>query len=194
MTGGSHVQGLRTQPPSLMGAQLDLPETEAVMATRTIKPRHDDDMLGTWESQPERAPSAMHEGAPGAAPLLLFIGFFLTLVGVLALLGPIIAQFTNWSYFIRPGWGYFFLSIGLAMMLAHCYIEPERVFRRMYGMASLLAIASAAAFRFFPGENVYGAYFLPVGVPLLMVGFLFLVAAARRESDAWWSNLYRGVL
>src|SRR4051794_26824422 len=132
------------------------------MATRSIKPRRDDTLLSDWESMPERAPSVERSDAGGAGSFLLFVGFFLTLVGALALVAPLM----GWGYFVRPGLGYLSLTVGLAMILAHCYLDPEQQLRRLYGTGSVVLILAAAAIRVWPFQGGTGFYFLPVGVPL----------------------------
>src|SRR3954451_23904091 len=84
-----------------------------MMATRTIKPQREDTILSDYESLPDVAPSTAREGPAIGSQIALFIGFFLLLVGGLAILAPR----AGWGYFVTPGWGFFVLTLGLALML-----------------------------------------------------------------------------
>lgn len=160
------------------------------MATRTFKPKRDDTMLTEWQSMPEVAPSTTRKEGTLTGQIFLFVGFFLTLVGSLALIAPL----TGWSYFIRPGAGYATLSLGLCFMLYHCFVDPEIQFRRMYGLAGLGLVTAALVIRFFPSDVGMGAKFLPLGVPFLFVAMLFLIGVGRHETDPFWRTLIRGTL
>lgn len=159
------------------------------MATRTIKPKRDDTMLTEWHSQPEVAPSLIRKEGTLTAQILLFAGFFLGLVGILALVAPL----TGWSYFLGPGKGYACLTVGLILTLYHCYVDPEAQLRRLYGLAGLALAVIGVAIRIFPFQAGMGAYFLPVGVPLLFVALLYLVGLMRGETDPFWRLLVRSV-
>ena len=160
------------------------------MATRTIKPKRDDNMLTDWQSMPEVAPSATRAEGSVVAQILLFVGFFLSLVGVLSMVAPLVP----WTFPLRPGLGFMSLTIGLAMILYHCHVDSEPQFRRLYGLATLLTLAIAIGIRLFPFAAGRGAYFLSVGVPLLFVSLLFIIGIVRAETDPFWRKLFRSIL
>ncbi|HEX3315706.1 MAG TPA: hypothetical protein VHR72_12475, partial [Gemmataceae bacterium] len=157
------------------------------MATRTIKPQREDTMLSDYESLPDTAPSVARQGPAFASQIALFVGFFLLLVGGLAILAP---KF-EWTYPVSSGWGYFVVTLGLGLMLMHCYLDTDLVLRRMYGIAALSMIGVALLLRIFPREE---AYFLGLGLPLLLVALLFLIGVVRVEEDARWSRILRNTL
>ncbi len=160
------------------------------MATRTIKPKRDDNMLTDWQSMPEVAPSSLRKEGSLVAQILLFVGFFLSLVGILALVAPLVP----WNYPLRPGLGFATLTIGLVLILYHCHVDPEPQFRLLYGLASLLMLSVALGIRVFPFAAGMGAYFLPIGVPLLFVALLFMIGVVRRETDPFWRTLFRSLM
>jgi len=156
------------------------------MATRAIKPKREDTMLSDWQSMPEIAPSMMRREGNVLAQIALFLGFFLTLVGVFAMLAPVF----GWSYFIGLGGGYFALSLGLAFMLYHCFADPEAPLRRLYAYACLATLVVCLGLRFWRT----GEYFLPVAIPLLFVVELFLIGILRKETDATLAKLLQFAL
>jgi ABC-2 type transport system permease protein len=160
------------------------------MATRSIKPKRDDTILTDWQSMPEVAPSSMRTEGTFGAQILLFVGFFLILVGGLAMIAPL----TSWSYFINPGPGYVCLTIGLCLTLYHCFVDPEPQFRRMYGLFALTLVVFGVLLRVFPATAGFGAYFLSAGVPALFIALLFLVGVARTETDLFWRTLIRATI
>lgn len=157
------------------------------MATRSIKPKRDDTILTDWQSIPEAAPSATRSEGTIGAQVMLFVGFFLLLVGGLAMIAPL----TSWGYFLRPGPGYACFTIGLCLTLYHCFVDPEPQFRLLYSLAGFVLIGIAAVLRVFPSDSGLGAYFLPLGVPALVIALLFLIGVARNESNAARRNLIR---
>lgn len=157
------------------------------MATRSLKPKRDDSMLDDFKSMPELAPSSLRKEGTLWAQVLLFVGFFLVLVGGFALLAPL----TSYPYFIRPGYGYALLTMGLCLSLYHCFVDPEPQFRKIYGLIGLALIASSLIIRVFPFAAGLGSYFLPVGVPALFVALLFLIGVARTETDPFWRTALR---
>ena len=153
------------------------------MATRTIKPQREDTMLSDYESLPDTAPSVARQGPAFASQIALFVGFFLLLVGALAIVAPQ----AGWTYPVSAGWGYFVVTLGLGLMLMHCYLDTDPVLRRMYGVAALAMIAVGTLLRLFAYEPV----FLGLGLPLLLVALLFLIGVVRVEDDARWSRILR---
>ena len=156
------------------------------MATRTIKPQREDTMLSDYESLPDTAPSVARQGPAFASQIALFVGFFLLLVGGLAILAPQL----GWTYPVTAGWGYFVVTLGLGLMLMHCYLDTDLVLRRMYAIAALAMIGVALLLRLVAAEST----FLSLGLPLLLMAFLFLVGVVRGEEDARWSGILRSTL
>jgi ABC-2 type transport system permease protein len=156
------------------------------MATRTIKPQREDTMLSDYESLPDTAPSVERQGPALASQVSLFVGFFLLLVGGLAIIVPRIGG----SYFVSAGWGYFVVTLGLGLMLMHCYLDTDIVLRRMYAVAALVMIAAAVVIRIFAADGV----FLSLGLPLLLVALMFLIGVVRVEVDARWNRILRTTL
>ena len=156
------------------------------MATRSIKPQREDTMLSDYESLPDTAPSVARQGPALASQISLFIGFFLVLVGALAIIAPLL----KWTYPVTAGWGYFVLTMGLGLMLMHCYLDTDAVLRRMYGIAALAMIAVALVLRVFAFEPV----FLSLGLPLLLVALLFAIGVVRNEEDGRWNRILRNTL
>lgn len=159
------------------------------MATRNIRPKRDD-LLTDFQSIPETAPSTLRKEGTLGAQILLFLGFFLILVGGLAMIAPL----ASWSYFLSPGMGYACLSLGLCLTLYHCFVDPEPQIRRMYALFGLVLVATAVVLRVFPSDAGMGVYFLPAGVPVLFVALLFLIGVGRGETDPFWRKLVGAVL
>jgi hypothetical protein len=159
------------------------------MATRTIKPQREDTMLSDYESLPDTAPSVAREVPALASQIALFIGFFLLLVGGLAILAPMLKL----GYFVSPGWGFFVLTLGLLLLLIHCYVDPDLILRRIYAVVRLGLIATAAIIALVARGSSEGL-FLSVGVPLLLIALFFLIGVLRRETNPAWSRMQRLVL
>jgi ABC-2 type transport system permease protein len=154
------------------------------MATRSLKPK-DDSMLAGFESMPERAPSIVREDQPVVARFLGLVGVFLLAVGAIAIVVPVF----QWRYIIGPTWGLVFATTGLALILFHAFADHDVQFRRLYGFAALLLIVAGAVLRILPNRAGMGAWFLPYGVPAMTLGYLFVLAILRYETDAFWRNL-----
>ncbi len=150
------------------------------MATRAIKPKHDDSLLTGWESVPEKAPSVVIEAQPTFTRFLALFGLLLTFIGVFAQLAPA----TRFNYMVTPGWGIVLLTMGLALLLLHAFSEKEEQFRKVYAGAGLFVMGASAILRFIPGTA--GSYFLPVGLPGLGLGLLVVSATLRHETDEKW--------
>ena len=69
------------------------------MATRTTKPKRDDDLLANWESIPERAPSIVKADTPTLTRALAMISLLLTAIGGIAMVAPNFGL----HYVITPG-------------------------------------------------------------------------------------------
>lgn len=159
------------------------------MSTRTVRLRRDD-APDDWSPIPERAPSALRESPPTIARFLSLVGLFLAACGVLALLAPVVP----FQYPISPPWGFFCLSLGAMLLLFHCVTDAELQFRRVYGVAAVGLLLSGPALRLFPNAAGTGAWFLPIGAPLMFVGLTFALGVLRNEDDRGWRWLLRAVL
>ena len=112
------------------------------MATRAIKPKRDQTMLDGWESMPEKPPSVMREDQPTVARIL-------AMVGVMLLASGLLAQFAA-NYIVGPGWGAFFLTIGLVLILYHAFVDKDLQFRRVYMGLGLLLTAGGVLLHLLP--------------------------------------------
>lgn len=149
------------------------------MATRAIKPKREDTILTGWQSIPEKAPSVMREDQPTVARLLAMGGVMLTAVGILANVAPGMGQ----NYVVGPGWGTFFLSIGLVLILYHAFVDRDLQFRRIFMGTALVLGGLGVLLRILPLGGGVGAQFLPYGIYALALALLFLVAVLRHEDD-----------
>jgi ABC-2 type transport system permease protein len=161
------------------------------MATRTIKSKTDDTMLTDWQSQPEVAPSSIRKEGTLTAQIFLFVGFFLTLVGILSLV-PLPER---WTFFLRPGLGYMSLTIGVMLILYHCHVDHELQFRVLYAMAALGLLIGAVFVRLIvlTRENA-DAYFYAIGLPMLFVSLGFIIGVVRHETDAFRHKALRFIV
>ncbi len=151
------------------------------MATRSIKPKRlDDNMLSDWQSLPEVAPSTTRKEGTIVAQILLFVGFFLALVGIMSM----VPLPDRWQYFLPAGLGYISLTVGLLMMLYHCHVDREPQFRVLYtlGAMALIVIAIFIRFLVMTRENA-DAYFYAIGIPMLFAALAFLIGVIRHEPD-----------
>ena len=147
------------------------------MATRAIKPKREDTLLTGWQSMPETAPSVMRADQPTVARILAMGGVLLTAVGILAVLAPVL----EWRYLVSPGWGAFFLSIGLVAILYHAFADNDRQFRRMYMGAGLLLVGLGVMLRILPLGGGMGGLFVPYGIYALALALFVLLAVLRNE-------------
>src|SRR5260370_42523377 len=98
------------------------------MANRQVKPRRDDtSLLAGWESVKERAPSEMRADQPQVARYFAFVGLLFVAVGGSA----IVCSWTGWRYLVSPGWGAFFLAVGVGGLLFHAFNEKDMQYRRL---------------------------------------------------------------
>ena len=147
------------------------------MATRAIKPKREDTILTGWQSMPETAPSVMRADQPTVARILAMAGVMLTAVGLLAVLAPAM----EWKYLVGPGWGAFFLSIGLVAIIYHAFADKDLQFRRMYTATGLLLMGVGVLLRLMPLGGSVGGLFVPYGIYALTLALLLLLAVLRNE-------------
>src|SRR4051794_18255460 len=133
------------------------------MATRGIRPVRDN-LLGGWETHAEKAPSVVREDQPVFSRLLAGLGLFFTLVGALAMLAPLFRDQIQREYIVGPGWGFIFLTFGLALILQHAFTDRDLQFRRVYAILGLLLTGAGVLAAVLPREGVIGAWFVSFGI------------------------------
>jgi ABC-2 type transport system permease protein len=149
------------------------------MPSRAIKPERDDTMLSGFESRPEEAPSIVKEGEASIARVLALVGLVLFAVGLFAVLAPAFGK----AYIIGPGTGVFALSLGLFLLIYHAVTDQDVQYRLLYLSAGYLAIAGGVLLRVLPLNGKVGGLFLPVGVPGMVLGLIFVLTAIRHETE-----------
>ena len=173
-------------------------------SSRAIKPKRDT-QLSSFESMPERAPSVERPDAPVFARILGMAGLFLFVLGVLAMLFP--AFMTDRTSAIPPAWGFAGGSVGLLLILYHAFVEPERQFRRIYGILGLVlmvllgvglrllmfrstAVMTRPTSLAFTNPQLF--YFF--GVPSLFFGWTFSFAVIRNETEQGFRSILLNVM
>src|SRR5262245_11953599 len=151
------------------------------MASKTMPDETDQESYRSPFGQ-EMAPSELRADEPRLARLIGMISLGMVVVGVAVLLfnarGPRL---------FGPLWGYLFVPLGLAGLLFHAARDSDTQIRRTYGMlGGFVPIAVALAVSLLPFGGSMGALFMPMGVPALLLGLLFLLPFARHEDDAFW--------
>ncbi len=136
-------------------------------------------MLTGWQSMPEKPPSALRDDQPTVARFLAMLGVLLVAIGVLAHLAPSM----GWTYAVGAGWGAFFLSLGLVLVLYHAFVDADVQFRRVYTGLGLLLAAIGVLLRVLPLGGSVGALFVPFGIYALALALLFLFAVLRNETS-----------
>jgi ABC-2 type transport system permease protein len=154
--------------------------------SRAIKPKRDDTQLSNWQSMPERAPSVELEDRPLVARVLAMVGLFLLVLGILAMT----AHLWRSAAAISPDWGFRFASIGLCLILFHCFIERDLQFRRLYGFVGLALVIAGIALRLMAFRSGYIYY----GIPALTIGLVVLVAVIRNETELQFRSLMLNTL
>lgn len=163
----------------------------------TVSPRP---IPENWEPPREQAPSVLRTDEPLAARVIGLFGLSATMLGGVAVL---VAVFGRISRLISPDLGAGFLILGLAGMLFHAVRDADVQFRRAYAALGYVLLMVATLVSFVPAKNAastmmataegargdMGAYFLPIGLPLAILGLLFLLAYLRHEdSPAWYQR------
>ncbi|MFO0967257.1 MAG: ABC transporter permease [Gemmataceae bacterium] len=151
------------------------------MPSKAIKPKPDDHLLAGWESRPETAPSIVRETPATVARFLALIGLILAAIGFFA---TVIAPLSGRVYFIGPSLGVFALAVGLFLLVFHAVSDQDIQYRLMYLVVGYIGIGFAVVLRLLPLGGKVGAYFLPAGLPCMLLGLVFALCAIRHESDA----------
>jgi ABC-type transport system involved in multi-copper enzyme maturation permease subunit len=150
------------------------------MSTKAIKPRRDDGPLQSgWDPVAERAPSVVRPDQPLLARYIAVIGLMLAVVGASALA----AAWWGRPYLVGPGLGFFCAALGVGGLLLHAFNEKDENYRRMYGVFGGILVAAAVIAAFAPVAEEMGRLFVPLSVPFLFLGLLFLISFARNETD-----------
>jgi ABC-type transport system involved in multi-copper enzyme maturation permease subunit len=155
------------------------------MVTRAIKPKRDDNILTNWQPMPERAPSLMREETPTTARIIAFVSLLFLTMGLLAMLVPLLRA--NWRYWIGPGWGFVFFTIGVGGLLYHAFVERDVQFRLVYNLLGLLLllpilrVAATLVMMPFGQQAPLAGPFMIYGLPALLVALALLLAVARNE-------------
>ena len=144
-----------------------------------------------WEAPREQAPSAMRGDDPIAARVIGLFALSATMLGGVAVL---VTVFGRQSKLVSPEWGGFFLIIGVVGMLFHAVRDPDVQFRRTYAALAYALLLVSALVSFLPAKAMTeaaseaGVLFMPLGLPLAIVGLLFLLAFLRHEDNPEWSG------
>ena len=134
----------------------------------------------------ETAPSAVAADTLGLARVVGFVGLFVLVLGVVVW----VTNLTLGPRWMGPGWSYFLIPGGLALMFYHAVRDTEPDVRRMYGALAGLAVVLAVGAAVIPGPvfsaepgKAVGYNLLPYGVAFALVGLLFAVPFARYETE-----------
>ncbi len=158
--------------------------------SRAIKPKRDDTLLSSWESMPERAPSVERADKPIVARILAMVGLFLFVLGGLAVTYPL---WRTGTPIINFGWGFFFGSIGLCLLLYHAFAERDLQFRRLYAFAALGLVIAGVVLRLIAFKS-HMDWYLKAGVPALSVGLIVLIGVIRNETEANFRTLLLNII
>jgi ABC-type transport system involved in multi-copper enzyme maturation permease subunit len=159
--------------------------------SRAIKPKRDDSLMSNWESMPERAPSIERPDKPIVARILAMIGLFLFVLGAIAVTYPL---WRSGAPILGFGWGFFFGSIGLCLVLYHAFSEHDLQFRRVYAFAGLGLLLAGVVLRLVAFKPAYMQWYLIGGVPALTIGLVIVVAVIRNETEANFRTLLLNIL
>ena len=154
-------------------------------SSRAIKKPKRDTQLTNYQPMPERAPSIEREERPTVARVLAMIGLFFSVLGTLAMFAPMWQR----SAAISPGMGFFFATIGAALILYHTFVERDSQFRRLYGFLGLALVIGGVALRLMAFRTGYMSWFLFYGLPALLVGLIVMLAVIRNETEMQFRNL-----
>jgi ABC-2 type transport system permease protein len=159
------------------------------MATRAVKPKRDRDLLKDWQPVPERAPSIIRETRGLVFRILGMGGLVLTAVGTLAMVAPRY----EFHYIIGPGWGFFWFTIGLGLLIMHALNDADLQFRRIYLILGL-AILFVSLILHIPVNETFAARFLPIGTPGLLLALVFLIGSLRHETEEAWRSFVLAII
>lgn len=165
--------------------------------SKAIKPKRDDAPIPHWESMPERAPSIEREEGPLIGRVMAMIGLFLLVLGTLAMLAPYWQRVTV----ISPGTGFFFASLGGALLLYHAYVERDDQFRRLYaflGLALILGAIFARLLAFRSGPAADPDRFIRLysigGWSGFFVGLLTVIGVLKHETEPKFRSILLNVV
>jgi ABC-2 type transport system permease protein len=150
------------------------------MSSRAIKPRRDGGGGPNWQAIEERAPSAMRDDGPLVARYVAVFGLMMLTLGGAAL----VFKALNRPYLIAPGWGIFFVLVGVMALAFHAFKETDFQFRRLYGALGGILFVAALFFRVFPVDKTMGDGFLKYGAVSLVGALIFLLTFLRNEGES----------
>lgn len=145
-----------------------------------------EEISGGWRPAPELPPSSMREDEPRLARAAGLVGFFLVLVGLVALLLHLSGSQKVLTSLIPSGWDVLLVLVGLGGLLFHAARDRDLQVRRMYVAFGYLWLGLGAIISLIPKENQVGYYFLPWGLIGFALGLLFLMAFTRQETEESW--------
>jgi ABC-type transport system involved in multi-copper enzyme maturation permease subunit len=151
------------------------------MSSRAFKRKRAEGPPGgsSFQPPPETAPSILRADQPSTARAVAFVSLLAASVGGMVLMRSAFGG----TPLIGPTLGVFFLALGLSGLLYHAAIDKDVQYRRVYGLTGATLLACGVLFLLLPFRDEVGLLFLPVGVPCLLLGLLFLLAFSRNEDD-----------
>ncbi len=137
----------------------------------------------------EMAPSILREEEQRFPRIVGTIGLGLVLLGIMAL----VRFAMGGKALIGPGWGSFFLVIGVLGLLFHACSDRDMQVRRTYGVFGFLMLAAGAVLSLVSYNGEVGGLFW-LGFLCMTAALLFILAAARNETEEKWRNRVTAVL
>jgi ABC-type transport system involved in multi-copper enzyme maturation permease subunit len=149
-----------------------------------------------WHVARETAPSIMQADEPLVPRLAGAFGLAFIVLGGVSWVA--ISGFGR-SVFLPLWVAMMMVVFGIGLVLMHAANDADIQVRRSYmalGFACLLVgiVLSFATLRFPDGSPAYSKLFLPAGLPLTLIGLLFLIAFLRNETDVKLREITLSVL
>jgi ABC-2 type transport system permease protein len=131
----------------------------------------------------ELAPSILREEEQRFPRIVGTIGLGLVLLGIMAL----VRFAMGGKALIGPGWGSFFLMIGVLGVLFHAASDKDLQVRRTYTVFGFLLLAAGVVLSLVRFHEEAGGLFW-LGFLCLSGALLFILAAVRNETEETWRN------
>jgi ABC-type transport system involved in multi-copper enzyme maturation permease subunit len=161
------------------------------MSSKAVKENPDDIAPPPkWDTAGETAPSVILSRDPTVGRVVGFIGLLLLTMGAAILLAHALRR----NPLFGPGLGVALFFLGAAGLLFHASGERDLQYRRAYGGLGFAWLVAGAIFTLVPVDGRVGALFLPYGLVSFALGLFFLLAFARNEDDAQWTDVTVRVL
>ncbi|MSR31840.1 MAG: hypothetical protein EXR99_10085 [Gemmataceae bacterium] len=144
--------------------------------------------MDTSKLSPGEGPSDIVAAEPTLARVTGSLGAALVIFGGLALALNLSGRVAS----VGTGWASFSLAIGMVGLLFHAAFDADTQFRRAYMMFGyLLLVFGVIAFTLplFGGPVMFG-----LGCPVFLLGFFFLLAFLRQETDPALRTMAQGAL